>query len=120
MVLFSNSIRFIKKHKIISAIAVLLIGGGIYFGLQRFGSETMQARYVLGTVERGTLITSVSGSGQISASNQVDVMAKAGGDVVSLAITQGQAVTAGTVLARLDASEAYKAVRDAQVNLESA
>jgi HlyD family secretion protein len=75
---------------------------------------------VASAVEKGTLITSVSGSGQISASNQLDVKPKTSGDVISVMIKNGQEVRAGNILVRLDATDAYQDIRDAKENLESA
>ena len=77
-------------------------------------------RYVTVVAEKGTIITSVSGSGQISASNQIDVKSKVSGDAVYVGIKNGQEVKSGTLLVQLDATDALKTIRDAQSNLESA
>lgn len=110
----------IMKRKIISLIVLAILVGGGFFGYKNFFSKQEETRYVLGTVEKGTLITSVSGSGQISASNQVEIKAKASGDVISVAVHDGQEVKKDDILASIDARDAKKTVRDAQVNLESA
>ena len=110
----------IKTHKIsFGAIAVLLAISG-YYGFKTLTAVPAQASYVLAVVQKGTLISSVSGSGQISVSNQIEVKPKASGDILSLGVKQGQEVKAGAVLARIDSSDAQKAVRDAQASLQSA
>ena len=108
-----------KRKGVYSLVAIVLATGG-YFGTQSLQNDTAETRYVVSAVEKGTLITSVSGSGQISASNQLDVKPKISGDVISVAIKNGQEVKAGDILVRLDATDAYQDIRDAKENLESA
>jgi HlyD family secretion protein len=75
---------------------------------------------VTAQVTKGNIIVSVSGSGQISASNQIDIKPKVSGDVIYLGVKSGQVISAGTLIAELDSSNAQKTVRDAEVSLESA
>jgi len=105
------------KMATIIALVVILCS---YWAYVKFSGTASETRYVLGSVERGTLITSISGTGQVSASTQVDLKPKASGDVVYLGVVSGEEVKAGALIAQLDAREAQKAVRDAEVNLESA
>jgi len=79
-----------------------------------------QPTYLLAQIKRGVITASVSGSGQISASNQVDIKAKASGDVVYVGAKNGDGVAAGALLLQLDARDAQKSVRDAEANLENA
>lgn len=111
--------KFIKKHKFITIIAVLaLIGVGYYFF--RPGGNTAVVQYITGAATKGTLAVAVSGSGQVQVLNQVDVKPKVSGDVIYLGVAQGQYVAAGGLIAKLDTTDAEKAVRDARMNLESA
>lgn len=118
--MFLKIFSFIKKHKIITIILALIIIGGIYFSYQKLYNNKNIIRYVTAAVEKGTLIVSVSGSGQVSASNQVDIKPKASGDVIYLGVKNGQEVKAGTFLAQIDASDAKRAVQDAEISLETA
>lgn len=118
--MFKKILTLIKKHKIISIIVVVVIVGSIIIVVQATKGKAAETRYVLSTVEKGTLSTTISGSGQVSASDQVDIKAKASGEVVKLSVKNGQEVKAGTVLATLGATDAYESVRDAKDNLESA
>ncbi len=114
---FWNAIR---RHKFISfIIAVVVIGGG-YYMYGRSNSTATETRYVLAAAAKGTLVSSISGTGQVSASNQFDVIPKVSGDVTSVKVTEGQQVKAGTILLQLDSTDAQKSVRDAQTNLDSA
>ena len=101
------------------AIALVLIGGG-YFGYTKIFSNDGAVRYATAQVQNGTLIVSISGSGQVSASNQVDVKPKASGEITAVYAKLGQEVGAGTTLAAIDAADAQRAVRDAETALETA
>ncbi|MFH0852660.1 MAG: efflux RND transporter periplasmic adaptor subunit [bacterium] len=109
-----------KKHKFLTVIIVLAATAGGYFAYNSLIKTGAQTSYVLAAVQKGTLVSSISGSGQVSASNQIDIKPKASGDVTFVGVTNGQEVKAGTIIARLDSQDALKAIRDAQVNLDSA
>ncbi|MFA6551422.1 MAG: efflux RND transporter periplasmic adaptor subunit [Patescibacteria group bacterium] len=115
-----NLIHKILKRKILLTVIVVIIAGGGYYGYKTLTAKETATRYILGSVARGTLITSVSGSGQVDSSNQVDIKAKAAGEVLNVAVKNGQEVKTGDILAQLNAQEAQKSVRDAQANLASA
>ncbi len=110
----------IFRHKFITAVVIIIIAIGGYYGVKRFNGNTPQTSYLTATVEKGTLITSVAGSGQVSASNQVDIKPKVSGDITKILVSASQQVKQGDVIAQLDATDAYKAVRDARTNLETA
>mgnify|MGYP001614301977 CR=1 FL=1 len=113
-------IRFATDHKITSLVIAAVIVFAVYWGIGIWSGNNTETRYVLAAVERGTLTVAITASGQVSAANQVDIKAKASGDVVYIGAKNGNAVRAGTLIAQLDTREAQKAVRDAEVNLESA
>ncbi len=118
--LWDKILRKILTHKIISIVlAIIVLAGGFYL-YSKFFSSTTTTQYVLATVEKGTLVASVSGSGQVSVSDQVDIKPKVSGDVVYVGVKEGQEVAAGTLLVQLNAQDAQKTVRDAQINLDSA
>lgn len=118
---------FLKKiqvyavgHKVIAGVVALVLVIGGYTGIKAIFSAPKGTSYVTAKVEKGTIIASLSGSGQVSASNQVDLKSKGSGEVVSVAVVNGQTVKAGQLIAQLDASDASKALRDAQTSLETA
>lgn len=109
-----------KTHrKITAALLFVLLGAG-YWVYTSHSSSSTSTKYVLGEVARGTIVASVSASGQVSASNQLDIKPKVSGEILSVNVAAGQHVNAGQIIAVIDPSDAQKAVRDAQVNLESA
>ncbi len=114
-----NIFKAIFRHKIISAIIILLIVAGGYFGYKRLNNKAI-VRYVLAAVEKGTIIVSVSGTGQVSASDQIDIKPKVSGDVINVNVKNGQEVKKGAVIVELDRGEAQKTVDDAEIDLENA
>jgi len=108
------------KHKFLSAGAFVLIAGTSYWGIGSIGNTSGDPTYALAAVEKGTLITSVSGTGQVSASNQVEIKPKVSGEVLYVGVKNGDAVRSGTLIAQIDSTDAQKAVRDAETNLETA
>jgi HlyD family secretion protein len=113
-------LKIVLTHKIASGLIVILLIGGGYLGYKKSIGGVKEVRYVLAAAEKGTLITSVSGTGQVSASNQVDVKSRVAGDAIYIGATNGQNIRTGSLLVQLNAQDAQKSVRDAQANLEAA
>ncbi len=118
--ILSHVFKKAMEHKFIAGFFVILFIGGGYYGIQKIGGTSTETRYVLAAVQKGTVIATITGSGQVSASNQVDIKPKVSGDIVFVGAKTGGDVKAGTLIAQIDARDAQKAVRDAEVNLESA
>ncbi|MFH1175618.1 MAG: efflux RND transporter periplasmic adaptor subunit [bacterium] len=105
----------IFKHKFISAIiffAVVVCG---FFGYKKLVKKENLAKYVLAAVEKGAITVSISGSGQIAASNQIDIKAKVSGEITQVNVKNGQAVKEGDLLVKINSRDAQKNVRDAQL-----
>ncbi len=112
--------QLIKSHKIITTIIVLAVAGGTYYFInQSLNSGTVANKYVLALATTDTITSSVSGTGSVSVSNQVDIKPKASGTITAVKVAQGQTVKTGDLLVQIDATDAYKTVRDAQNNLAS-
>lgn len=108
------------NHKLISAVVLLVVLGGGWWVYAQATTPSAETRYVLGVAQIGTVISSVSASGQVSSSNQLDIQAKVSGEILSVNVIPGQKVSTGQLIAVIDPTSAQKAVRDAQANLESA
>jgi HlyD family secretion protein len=118
--LINKAYLYFKARKGLAiAVAIVIIGAG-YYGFGHVFAKTSSTSYVLGTAERGTLISTVSASGQVSASDQVDLKPDASGKITSVNVTEGQQVKEGDIIAQIDPTDAAQAVRDAQLSLESA
>ena len=118
--MFKKLTAFAIGHKVISAVIIAAVIFGGYAGYRKMYGTAPATRYVLAKVERGTIVSYVSGTGQVSVSNQLDLKPKVSGEVVYVGVQNGQMVRAGALIAELDSGDAQKAVRDAQSNLDSA
>lgn len=116
----SNISRWTAAHKMLASVIVLLVGLGVYMTFGKTSGGAVQPKYALAETTRGTLVVSVTGTGQVSATDQVDLKPKASGDVLRVAVSEGDKVKAGTLLVQLDSTDAEKSVRDARSALESA
>lgn len=118
---YFNKIRlYIVAHKIISGVVlviVLLTGNWVY---QKATSTTGVTRYVVAQVAKGTIVSSITGSGQVSALNQIDLKARGTGTITYVGAKAGDVVKRGKTLFSLDARDAQQAVKTAQTNLETA
>jgi HlyD family secretion protein len=110
---------FMAKRKIASFLILAVLAAGGYYGFKHFSGSGSQTRYVLATVERGSLITSVSGSGQVSSQDQAEIKAKASGSIVYLGMVKGQEIKKGDLLVKIDTTDALKDIDDAQNSLNT-
>ncbi len=101
-------------------LIIICIAGGGYFLYQKVRGTAPAARSVLTKIQRGTVVSYISGTGQVSVSNQVDIKSKVSGDAVYVGAKAGDSVNAGAIIVQLDSGDAEKTVRDAQANLDSA
>lgn len=100
-------------------MALVIIFGG-YLGYKKMKSTTGETRYVTALVEKGTIISSVSGTGQVSASSQIDIKPEVSGTITGIYVNPGDSVQEGKLLFSIDSTDAQKAVRDAEINLQNA
>ena len=117
---FTKTKTYIATHKktsIFIAIVILIVA---YFIYTKATATTGETTYTLGTVQTGTIVSSITGSGQVSAGRTLDLKPQASANVTYVPVVAGQTVTQGQLIAELDDTTAQKAVRDAQASLESA
>lgn len=111
---------FWTAHKIISVVIIICIFGAGYEIYQKIHGAVPTTRTMLAKVQKGTIVSYVTGTGQVSVSTQLDFKPKVSADVVYVGVHDGQSVGAGTLVVQLDSSDAEKGVRDARANLDSA
>ncbi len=121
---FQASVRNVRKfattHKFWSTVIVLALVGVGYYSFKHGTTASASTRYVLGTVSRGTLVTSVTGTGQVSALDQIDVKPQVSGNVVWVGVTAGQNVVAGQPLLELDDTTERQSLATAELDLAAA
>ena len=105
---------FLKTRKVLSiTILIALIAIG-YWTYNKFFSKPPQPSYVVANAKRGNIVRSVTGTGQVSASSQIDIKSKASGDLVFLNTKDnGTEIKKGTLIAQVD-------TRDVAISLENA
>src|SRR3989338_7331493 len=113
-------LKFILKHKIVAIIIIAAFALGCYFGYQKINAQDSAVSYTSAAVAKGMLISSISGTGQVSASNQVDIKPKVSGELVLLNVKNGQTVKQAELLAQIDARDAARKVSEAKTVLENA
>ena len=119
--LFAIKIKtYAVAHKIISitVVAAILFGGYTIFG--KLTSTNGETQYITTTVQKGTIVSSVTASGQVESSNQIDLKADVSGTITYVAVKPGDVVSRGKTLFSIDNKDALKSIRDAELNLESA
>jgi HlyD family secretion protein len=110
--------QYILKHKktsIAVAIVLILI---IYWLVKLIFPTNTVTTYAVAEVQKGAIVTNVTGSGQVSASSEIDLKTKASGDILRVNVITGQEVKAGKVIAQIDNPSAYLDYRSAQVAYE--
>ena len=118
--MFKKFFGAITRHKILTFIIIVLLTSGGYFGYKKLKNKGLGIQYVLAVVTKDTLIVSVSGSGQVTALDQIDIKPKVSGDIVNVGVENSHEVKKGTLLAQIDDRDAQKAIQDAEINLETA
>ena len=89
-----------------------------YTRLSSSGSASAATRTA--TVQRGVVTTSVSASGSVASAGDVAANFQTSGTLTALLVKQGQHVTKGQVLARVDSLSARQTVQEAQAGLATA
>lgn len=82
----------------------LALGIGAYLMLAS-GSANKDVRYQTAAVEKGRLVVTVSATGTLQPTNQVDVGSELSGTIQNVFVDDNSPVTKGQVLARLDVSK---------------
>ena len=115
-----------KKRKIwiILIVALLVAAGGGYAAYANLGASavevTEEPQVQTATVRRGSLIVTADGAGTLTPAEEMEVGFLTAGVLVEVLVEPGDQVQAGDVLARLDDTDARKAVADAELQVAQA
>ncbi|HEY6019765.1 MAG TPA: efflux RND transporter periplasmic adaptor subunit, partial [Candidatus Paceibacterota bacterium] len=116
---FVTTQKYALAHKMLSTIAVVVVFSGGYYTVHALTTTPTQTRYLLGAVSSSTIISTVSASGQIAASDTIDVHAKVTGTITWVGVTAGQHVRAGQALAEVDSTDIKQQITQAQQSLSA-
>ena len=109
---------FHNKTKVAILIAVLAVSG--YFIHRHYLASAGPVRYVTAQAATETIVSSISGTGQVSQDRSVDLTPPSAGKLVSVNVKQGDKVKAGQVIATMDERNAIIALNQAKASLASA
>jgi HlyD family secretion protein len=90
-----------RRTKIIIGVIVLLAIAGASLGLSKRGDKDVTT-VTLGKIERTDLVSKVSANGQIDAKRKVDLSANVMGQIINLAVREGDVVKKGDFLLQID------------------
>jgi len=101
---------FINSSLTIKVILLVIILGIGYFGYTNFvkKSATTQSQYQTATVEKGSIIVTVTSSGSVSSANSGSVTTQASGVVTKILVQNGQQVKTGQQIATFDLDQTSK------------
>lgn len=107
--------KYILTHKIISVIAIVIIIVGAYLLFKK--NTSGENRYITEVVKLGNISMTVSGTGQVEASNTIDLKSKTTGDITFVGVKVGDTVRKGKLIASVDSRDAKMALENAQISL---
>jgi HlyD family secretion protein len=112
-------LRWLNRNKWWLFAAIILFGG-LYFGIKaNFGKKkgpTMQEY----TVAKHDITREETVSGTLESKTQIDVKSKVGGILKEILVKEGDPITLGQVLARIDETDLRKDLRTAQARFDLA
>jgi multidrug efflux pump subunit AcrA (membrane-fusion protein) len=110
----------VKAHKVITLVAFVVVVGGGYYWYTSTRSGTTVTKYVVQNATQGTIVASVTASGQVNPVTDLNVNPQVSETVTKVYVRPGDRVTAGEPLVQLDTTNEQKALTQAQLSLQSA
>jgi multidrug efflux pump subunit AcrA (membrane-fusion protein) len=130
MKLFISCLTWFKTTPVVTKLFLLalVISIGVFVGIKVSGNKTEKIQYQTASVEKGTIISIISASGQITSNNNAVVTTQASGVVKKIFVENGQKVEAGDQIAEIEPdlegkqrqSQAYASYLGAQNSLANA
>jgi len=106
---------FILSHKIVSVISLLIIIVGSYLILKN--NTSSEASYITEIVKNGDITTYVTGTGQVEATNTLNLKPGTSGDVTYVGVRVGDVVNKGKLIASVDSRDAKMSLENAKISL---
>ena len=111
---------YVKQHKILSAIILIALAIGGYAWYQKTRSASGAVQYVTSPAATTTVVSTVTGTGQVESTDQVDIKPVADGQLVSVPVQLNQQVAKGQTLGIVDQTSAANTVAQAKASLQQA
>lgn len=109
----------LKKRRIVFtsvSLAVILGAAAAVNGI--FGKDAEALSYTEYQVNKGDIAVTISGSGTVEPKEQYDVVSLVSGDVLEDTFKEGDSVTEGALLYRIDSSDMEKTLEKANISYE--
>lgn len=110
---------FILKHRIIF-LSIFLIIVFFIFLVIRFWPNEDPVKHITQIPRMGDISISISGSGQVSSLETVDISSKVSGSIVGAYVKAGDSVNKNEVIFKIDQAEQLKNIKNAELSLEKA
>lgn len=109
----------IKTFTLANKIIVGIVLIGLIFGVYNFfkNKTSGETRYVTDTVKKGNVTATVTGTGQVEASDTIDLKPKTSGDITYVGVKVGDTVQKGKLIASIDSRDAKLALENAKITL---
>lgn len=101
----NNFFKELKNHKKIVFLLVFLVIAG-FVGLGFLGNKNTAPQYQTAAATKGTLVESVTASGQITTANSVQITIQASGVIKNVMVKNGDQVVQGQTVAELTPDQA--------------
>jgi macrolide-specific efflux system membrane fusion protein len=128
--IFSGAWQWFTKRSLIGKMIIIACIGFLLWGGTKLTAKSSAGKttYQTATAEKGTLVVSVSASGQVSSANNATVTTQTSGVVSKIFVQNGQAVKSGDPIAEVEldmegkqrSAQAYASYLSAKNNLENA
>jgi HlyD family secretion protein len=106
-----------RKTKIITGIAAVLLAGGATLGLTRRDKDVTPVTFA--KVDRADLTSKVTSNGRIDAKRKVDLSANIMGQIVNLAVREGDVVKKNDFLLQIDRKQLAASAQGAAASLQA-
>lgn len=113
---FSKTKNFVMRHKIWAGIILILL---IFIGYEiyQYTQPSAAPQYTISKAKIGNIVQTVTGTGQVAASNQLSITSQVSGTIESLNVSVGQHVNAGDLIATIDPTNALNSLDNAKLTL---
>lgn len=115
--LFGRLKSGIAAHKTASAIVFIALAGGGYEIYHSAATADAAPQYQMQKVSLGSIVETVTGTGQVSAANQVDITPLVSGAITGIDAAVGDHVSAGGLIATIDSTSALNSLNSAKLAL---
>ncbi|HYC57021.1 MAG TPA: efflux RND transporter periplasmic adaptor subunit [Candidatus Binatia bacterium] len=114
-----DAIAEARRRRIVIAAGALALGAAVWWAMSS-DDDDQRIRYATEPVMRGNLVVTVSATGALQPTNQVEIGSELSGIVDTVAVDHNDRVNKGQVLARLDLSRLNAEALQSQAELDVA